>query len=90
MTMSLLHGILLTSLNDDVISGMHSPLPRDAMAEQAMVVSTVQCGAHYIVPWYWAVARRSLYQVCTWTVGYGPLYVGSSFELASSTSLMRT
>jgi hypothetical protein len=24
MTMSLLHGILLTSLNDDVISGMHT------------------------------------------------------------------
>jgi hypothetical protein len=41
MTMSLLCGILLMSLNDDVISGMHSPLPRDAMAERAMVVDTV-------------------------------------------------
>jgi hypothetical protein len=41
MTMSLLHGILLMSLNDDVISGMHSPLPRDAMAEWAMVVGMV-------------------------------------------------
>jgi hypothetical protein len=41
MTMSLSHGILLTSLNNDVISGMHSPLPRDAMAERAMVVGTV-------------------------------------------------
>jgi hypothetical protein len=27
--------------HDDVISGMHSPLPRDAMAERAMVVGTV-------------------------------------------------
>jgi hypothetical protein len=50
MTMSLLRGILLTSLNDDIISGMHSPLPRDAMVERAMVVGTVQCGAHYIIP----------------------------------------
>jgi hypothetical protein len=41
MTMSLSCGILLMSLNDDVISGMHSPLPRDSMAEWAMVVSTV-------------------------------------------------
>jgi hypothetical protein len=61
MTMSLSRGILLMSLNDDVISGMHSPLPRDAMAERAMVVGTVECGIHYIVPWYWAVARWSLY-----------------------------
>jgi hypothetical protein len=28
--------------------------------------------------------------VCTWTIGYGALYVGSSFELASSEGLMRT
>jgi hypothetical protein len=41
MTMSLSRGILLMSLNNDIISGMHSPLPRDAMAERAMVVSTV-------------------------------------------------
>jgi hypothetical protein len=61
MTVSLSHGILLMSLNDDVISGMHSPLPRDAMVERAMVVDTVQCGAHYIILWCSAVARRSLY-----------------------------
>jgi hypothetical protein len=41
MTMSLSRGILLMSLNDDVISRMHSPLPRDAMAERAMVVGMV-------------------------------------------------
>jgi hypothetical protein len=43
MTMSLSHGILLTSLNDDIISGKHSPLLvlKDAMAERAMVVGTV-------------------------------------------------
>jgi hypothetical protein len=41
MTISLSHGILLMSLNNDIISGMHSPLPGDAMAKWAMVVSTV-------------------------------------------------
>jgi hypothetical protein len=41
MTSSLSRGILLMSLNDDVINGMHSPLLRDAMAERAMVVDMV-------------------------------------------------